>query len=247
MSDEMELIPLPDLPEFPEEIEPREAQEPSPTEDTLAPDPQPEIIGRQARREAQLAEERRILEEMKKAAKVSTPIGSLVEMVEVVVGALVAAVLVLTLICRTGVVEGGSMLPTMSQGDRYIISDLFYTPQQGDIVVFRPGIEGKEELWIKRVIALEGQEVYIDPDTFQVYVDGQLLDEPYLSPYTGTIPHSAQNPTVVPEGCVYVLGDNRAISHDSRYEDLGCVEIDHLAGRVILRFFPFDSFEFYGK
>ena len=137
------------------------------------------------------------------------------------------------------------MLPTMSQGDRYIISDLFYTPERGDIVVFRPGIEGKEELWIKRVIALEGQEVYIDPDNFQVYVDGQALDEPYLSPYTGTIPHTAQNPTVVPEGCVYVLGDNRAISHDSRYEDLGCVEIDHLAGRVILRFFPFDSFEFY--
>lgn len=168
-------------------------------------------------------------------------IASFVEFAEVLVGALVAALLVLTLICRTGVVEGSSMYPTMVQGDRYIISDLFYTPKQGDIVVFRPGIDGEESLWIKRVIALEGQTVYIDPDTYQVYVDGQLLGEPYLSG-RGTIPHTTENPITVPEGCVYVMGDNRAISHDSRYEDLGCVEISHLAGRVILRFWPFDRF-----
>lgn len=179
----------------------------------------------------------------KKDKKKPSAVASLVEFVEILVGALVAAILVLTLICRTGVVEGTSMQPTMDPGDRYIISDLFYTPKQGDIVVFRSEIEGKSELWIKRVIALEGQTVYIDPDTYQVYVDGQLLDEPYLSG-GGTIPHSTENPITVPEGCVYVLGDNRVISHDSRYEDLGCVEIGHLAGRVILRFWPFERFGF---
>ncbi len=166
-----------------------------------------------------------------------------VEFVEIVVGALVAAILVLTLICRTGVVEGSSMVPTMYAGDRYVISDLFYTPDQGDIVVFRPEIDGEDELWIKRVIALEGQTVYIDPTTYRVYVDGNLLDEPYLGG-AGTIPHTMENPVTVPEGCVYVLGDNRAISHDSRYEDLGCVEIGQLAGRVILRFWPLESFGF---
>lgn len=166
-----------------------------------------------------------------------------VEFVEVVVGALVAAILVLTLICRTGVVDGSSMVPTMYHGDRYIISDLFYVPERGDIVVFRPEIDGEDELWIKRVIATEGQTVYIDPESYQVYVDGRLMSEPYLGG-AGTIPHSTENPITVPEGCVYVLGDNRAISHDSRYSDLGCVEIGQLAGRVILRFWPLESFGF---
>lgn len=179
----------------------------------------------------------------KAGKKPGSAVSPLVEFVEIIVGALVAAILVLTLICRTGVVEGGSMLPTMHGGDRYIISDLFYTPEAGDIVVFRPEIEGEDELWIKRVIAVEGQTVYIDPDTYQVYVDNQLLDEPYLNGL-GTIPHTTPNPITVPEGCVYVMGDNRAISHDSRYEDLGCVEVRQLAGRVILRFWPLNSFGF---
>ena len=181
--------------------------------------------------------------EQKPRRKPGSAVSPLVEFVEIIVGALVAAILVLTLVCRTGVVEGGSMLPTMYDGDRYIISDLFYTPEQGDIVVFRPEIDGKDELWIKRVIAVEGQKVYIDPDTSRVYVDDVLLDEPYLEGM-GTIPHSTQNPITVPSGCVYVLGDNRGISHDSRYEDLGCVEIGQLAGRVILRFWPLESFGF---
>ena len=127
--------------------------------------------------------------------------------------------------------------------DRYVISDLLYTPEQGDIIVFRPEIEGEEELWIKRIIAVEGQTVYIDPDTCQVYVDGNRLDEPYLWGML-TIPHTTENPITVPQGCVYVLGDNRAISHDSRYEDLGCVPIGQIAGRVIFRFWPLDSIGF---
>jgi len=180
------------------------------------------------------------------AKKPGAFLASVVEMVELVVCALVAAILVLTLICRTGVVDGSSMAPTMHGGDRYIISDLFYTPEQGDIVVFRPDIEGKEELWIKRIIALEGQTVYIDPNDFRVYVDGQPLDESYLPPSVGTYPHTTANPITVPEGHVYVLGDNRGVSHDSRYEDLGCVSLSRLAGRVIVRFWPFSSFEFYG-
>ncbi len=173
----------------------------------------------------------------------SSPVAPFIEFVEIIVGALVAAILVLTLICRTGVVDGDSMVPTMHEGDRYIISDLFYTPQQNDIVVFRPKVEGENELWIKRVIAVEGQTVYIDPDTYRVFVDGVLLDEPYLGGM-GTIPHTTQNPITVPEGCVYVLGDNRAISKDSRYRDVGCVEIGQLAGRVILRFWPLEDFGF---
>ncbi len=176
--------------------------------------------------------------------KKPSAVSPFVEIVEIVVGALVAAILVLTLICRTGVVDGSSMVPTMHHGDRYLISDLFYTPEQGDIVVFRPEIDGEDELWIKRVIAVEGQTVYINPENYQVYVDGVVLDEPYLQGI-GTIPHTTQNPITVPKGCVYVLGDNRSISHDSRYADLGCVEIGQLAGRVLVRFWPIQDFDFY--
>ncbi len=172
-----------------------------------------------------------------------SPVSPIVEFAEVVVGALVAAILVLTLICRTGVVDGTSMVPTMHHGDRYLISDLFYTPEQGDIVVFRPEVDGDNELWIKRIVAVEGQTVYIDPNDYKVYVDGKVLEEPYLEG-AATIPKSTENPITVPEGSVYVLGDNRAISHDSRYEDLGCVPVSHLAGRVILRFWPLRDFGF---
>lgn len=179
----------------------------------------------------------------RKKGKKGCAVSPIIETVEVVVGALVAAILVLTLLFRTGVVEGDSMVPTMHHGDRYVISDLLYTPEQGDIIVFRPEIEGEEELWIKRIIALEGQTVYIDPDTYQVYVDGNRLDEPYLWGML-TIPHSTENPITVPQGCVYVLGDNRSISHDSRYEDLGCVPVGQIAGRVLFRFWPLDSFGF---
>ena len=177
--------------------------------------------------------------------KKASAVAPFVEFAEVIVGALVAAILVLTLICRTGVVEGESMAPTMHGGDRYIISDLFYTPKQGDIVVFRPQIEGNEELWIKRVIAVGGQEVYINPDDYKVYVDGELLEEAYLSPYVGTIPHSTPNPIVVPENHVYVMGDNRMVSKDSRIGEVGCISVNQLAGRVLFRFWPFEKFEFY--
>lgn len=196
----------------------------------------PEIMGRRALRTERDTE-------MSKDKKKPSVVAAVVEFSEILVGALIAAILVLTLVCRTGVVKGTSMQPTMNPADRYIISDLFYTPKQGDIVVFRPEIDGEDELWIKRVIALEGQTVYIDPNSYQVYVDGQLLEEPYLLS-GATIPHSTENPITVPEGCVYVMGDNRSISHDSRYEDLGCVEIGHLAGRVILRFWPLEDFGF---
>lgn len=235
MADEFDLIPTEQSPASEPIAEPVPTSEAAPEADAL--------VGRVARRTAESEPE---AEKPRKAAPKPTALGSVMEMIEVVVGALVAAIVVLTLVCRTGVVDGGSMLPTMTDGDRYIISDLFYTPEQGDIVVFRPGIEGKEELWIKRVIAVEGQEVYIDVETSKVYVDGEELYEPYLSPYTGTTTSSKNNPVVVPEGHVFVMGDNRMISHDSRSDDLGCVSVDLLAGRVLLRFWPFEDFEFYG-
>lgn len=123
-------------------------------------------------------------------------------------------------------------------GDKLLISNLFYTPGYGDIIVIHAETE---ETIIKRVIATEGQEVNINCETGEVIVDGAVLDEPYIKNPT----YSSGNvtfPVTVPEGCVFVLGDNRAVSLDSRYDVIGMVDTDDILGKVILRIYPFDQF-----
>ena len=124
-------------------------------------------------------------------------------------------------------------------GDRLLISNLFYTPQANDIVVIDTDTE--EGAIIKRIIATEGQTVDIDFHTGEVSVDGAVLNEPYIKNPTfnrGAVVF----PVTVPEGCVFVLGDHRAVSLDSRYSIIGMVDTDDVIGRVILRIFPFDQF-----
>lgn len=123
-------------------------------------------------------------------------------------------------------------------GDKLLISNLFYTPEHGDVIVIHAETE---ETIIKRVIATEGQEVDINCETGEVIVDGAVLDEPYIKNPT----YSSGNvtfPVTVPEGCVFVLGDNRAVSLDSRYDVIGMVDTDDILGKVILRIYPFDQF-----
>ena len=172
--------------------------------------------------------------------------------VDIVVTSVVAAVFLLTLIVRTGYVDGESMAPTMLDGDRYLVSGLFYTPKQGDIIVFQPeineltlraihDIRDNRKLLVKRVIATEGQVVDIDAETRQVLVDGVVLSEPYLSGnITDKRPDANINyPYTVPSGHVFVLGDNRTASVDSR--QIGSIDIRTILGNVIVRFFPFDK------
>lgn len=93
---------------------------------------------------------------------------------------------------------------------------------------------------VKRVIATEGQTIEIDFDRGRVYVDGELLDEPYIAEPT----HNQldfQGPQTVPEGCVFVMGDNRNASSDSRRAQIGMVDERLIVGKVLLRVFPFDS------
>lgn len=157
--------------------------------------------------------------------------------------AIVIAVVLLTLVVRTGFVDGSSMEPTMYENDRYLLSDLFYTPAQNDIIVFSPDVKNNEEkLWVKRIIATEGQKVYVNPDDNLVYIDDVLLSESYL--VQPTFPGTTENPITVPEGYVFVMGDNRAVSHDSRSADLACVDTRRIIGRLIVRVFPFNKFGF---
>lgn len=158
------------------------------------------------------------------------------EWIQCVIAALVVCVLVFVFIVRLVDVVGSSMYPTLENGDKMVVSGLFYTPKQGDIVVFRKD-EYKPEALVKRVIATEGQTVEINFNKGIVYVDGVALDEPYTAAPTYN-QLDFKGTQVVPEGCVFVMGDNRNDSTDSRDERIGMVDTDLIIGKVYLTVFP---------
>lgn len=169
----------------------------------------------------------------------TTTRGEIYDRMQSLVFALIICIIVFVFIFRIVDVSGDSMNPTLLHGDKLVVSDVFYKPKQGDIVIFRKD-EYKAEALVKRVIATEGQTIEIDFDRGRVYVDGELLDEPYIAEPT----HNQldfQGPQTVPEGCVFVMGDNRNASSDSRRAQIGMVDERLIVGKVLLRVFPFDS------
>lgn len=159
-----------------------------------------------------------------------------------VLSAVVIAVILRTFVMGAYVVPTGSMLETIKEGDMLIgekVTLNFSGPEQGDIVTFNDPEDPSSTL-IKRVIATEGQTV--DLIDGQVYVDGEALDEPYtlgkpsysLSDLSGSA--GIEYPYVVPEGCVWVMGDNRTNSKDSRY--FGAVSVDDVTSRALFIYWP---------
>ena len=145
----------------------------------------------------------------------TTTRGEIYDWMQSLVFALIICILVFVFLFRIVDVSGDSMNPTLTNGDKLVVSDVFYKPKQGDIVIFRKD-EYKPEALVKRVIATEGQTVEIDFDRGRVYVDGELLD-------------------------VFVMGDNRNASSDSRKAEIGMVDERLIVGKVLLRVFPLDS------
>ena len=153
---------------------------------------------------------------------------------------LFAAVIVFIMfrfIIQVVTVNGVSMEPTLEGGDRLIISNLFYTPAAGDIVVLSDET-GLDEALIKRIIALPGQAVDIN-ENGEVLVDGKVLSEPYIAEridesHRGDMTY----PLTVPEDSVFVMGDNRNHSTDSRDSQVGLVDEGEILGRVIFRLLP---------
>lgn len=168
----------------------------------------------------------------------------LYEWVETFLFALAAVVLIFTFVLKFVTVSGDSMMQTFHNGDRLLISSINYTPKQGDVVVVDVS-HNLEELgyvsgapYIKRVIATEGQTVNIDPFTWTVYVDGDPIDEPYVYRCNNDkmVRGYVDYPYTVSEGCVFVMGDNRNGSSDSRM--LGEIEEKYILGKVFMRLVP---------
>lgn len=174
--------------------------------------------------------------------------------IEMLIITMFIVLLLFTYVLGIAVVRGESMLNTLSDGDKVIVSLIYNKPEQGDIVVLNsdrkvvPGEdgsmleqEGTGQCIVKRIIAVEGQELDIDFAAGVVYVDGERVREPYLElglthldegGFTGSYP------IIIPEDCVFVMGDNRSVSKDSRSGDIGLVPEDCIVGKVLLRLFP---------
>ena len=174
-----------------------------------------------------------------------TVLKELYEWVETFLVALAAVILVFTFAIKFVTVSGDSMRETFHNGDRLLITDIGYKPERGDVVVVDVthnlemlDYQVKGAPYIKRVIATEGETVNIDPVSWRVYVDGKAIDEPYVfrinnsTMYRGTITY----PYTVPKGCVFVMGDNRNGSSDSR--QIEAIDTRYILGKVFFRLAP---------
>lgn len=160
---------------------------------------------------------------------------------------LVGLILICTLVGRVIGVVGSSMVPTLHDGDLLLLQSLGYSPKQGDVVVLRkPGFPAPPHETapiVKRVIAVGGQHVRVDYDAGAVYVDGVPLNEPYIAEaMTPTSGDMSVLDVMVPEGSIYVLGDNRNNSSDSRHVALSTVDTRYVLGRALWVVFPLSSF-----
>lgn len=152
---------------------------------------------------------------------------------------LAGILLICILLLRVVVVSGPSMNNTLHDGDLLLLINnvLYHNPQQGDIIVASKDSFKNGEPIIKRIIATEGQEVDIDFYNGIVYVDGKALDEPYTLTPTN-MSEGVVFPLVVDKGCVFVMGDNRNGSLDSRSEDIGLIDCREIMGKAVFLILP---------
>ncbi len=149
-------------------------------------------------------------------------------------------VLVLTSVIKPTIVKESSMEPTLYENHYLIVNKLAYKTgeaERGDIIVFESELEnedGGKKLLIKRIVGLPGETVTITGE--EVYIDGQLLEETYLK--DGITPGEIVN-CEIPEGQLFVMGDNRVVSIDSR--ELGCIDEDTVMGKAVFRLYPFNQ------
>ena len=163
----------------------------------------------------------------------------LYEWVQSLVGSVLVVVAIFTFVIRMMGVDGHSMLNTLQHGDRLLVvnSMLYHDYKYGDIVILRKNGVFDDDPIVKRVIAVEGQTVDIDFAEGIVYVDGEALEEDYIREPTYTA-EGTEFPLTVPEGSIFVMGDNRNGSSDSRDYRLGTVDTRYVIGKAAFLIFP---------
>ena len=183
----------------------------------------------------------------KKPAEKARFIDGVFDFLELFIFSLAAVLLITTFFFRHSVVDGSSMEQTLSNGEHIIISNFFYEPERGDVIVcedYSLSNEYYHKPLVKRIIAIPGDTVEIKYNHYTkrstVYVNGQMLDEPYV--YIDEYPEyrNDSGKWKVGEGEVFVMGDHRNNSSDSR--DIGCIRIDSIIGKALFRFYPFEKF-----
>lgn len=165
---------------------------------------------------------------------------AMLEWFDSIIFALAVVMIVLTFFVRTARVEGISMEPTLINGEQIFARSIAYTPERGDMVVV-DGYTNYGQPLVKRVIGVGGDVVDINFETGEVFVNGSSLNEPYISAPT-TRGFDVSFPLTVPEGTLFLMGDNRPLSKDSRSSDIGFIDERDILGKVVLRLLPLNKF-----
>lgn len=156
----------------------------------------------------------------------------------------------LTFVFRLVEVDGKSMMDTLENADKVVVTDMFYKPHNNDIIVIAHATNYSHPI-IKRVIATGGQTVKLDYDNEKIIVDGAELSEDYIKGTTFSnngskdsnyLPADENGNFVIPEGKLFVLGDNRAVSLDSRSPEIGLIDVNDVIGKAQFVVFPFNRF-----
>ncbi len=173
----------------------------------------------------------------------------LFDWIQAIVIALVISFLLKNFVLTLAKVQGESMEPTLQHEDRLYVNKLMYEPEKGDVIIFKPASD-PDRPYIKRIIATEGDSVYIDFATGDVYVNDEIIDEPYINETTHLMgsyierlmmnsEYSRENPIVIEKDKLFVMGDNRNASKDSR--EIGQVPEKEIIGHAIFRFWPLSN------
>lgn len=184
-------------------------------------------------------------------------VGECLDLLEMTLITVFCVILLFTYVLHVATVQGSSMEPTLIHEDKLLVLQLHGAPDYGDIVIIDSQqaalldeqnqiclSSGLGKSIVKRVIAVGGQELNIDFEAGVVTVDGEVLEEPYINALT-TVPKNSgafTYPLTIPEGYLFVMGDNRGVSKDSRYPDVGLIDEDTVEGKVLMRLYPFSKF-----